>query len=441
MSVETLSRVQFAITIGFHYLLAITTLGLTLFILILETAALFRWEERYGRASAFLTKILGLVFVGGVATGILLPVEIAANWARFSRFAGPVFGPMLSLEASMAFALESAFLAVLLFGRNKVPPLVLWFAAVCVFLGSHFSAFLIVAANSWMQTPAGYVMENGQVVLTSLRVALFNPSALLRVLHVLTAAWVTGAFLTCGMAAYYAARGLQEELARTLFKIALPIAFLMALAQPVVGHFHIMNAAEHVPEKVAAFEGVFHTTKGAPLYLFGIPDQANRMVHVPVYIPCALSFLESGSLHSEVRGLDEFPVDQWPMVNMVFTCFHLMVLLGVAMIAISGLGVFLLWRGRLAETRWYLLLLPWLAVLPYLANEIGWGAAEMGRQPWVIHNVLRTAAATSAALPAWQVAISLAAIFTAYLLIVALTILFACRMVRRGPDQPGEAHP
>ena len=438
MSVEMLSRVQFGVTIGFHYLFPITTLGLTLFILIFETLACFRKNESCRRASAFLTQLLGLVFVGGVATGIMLPVEIGANWARFSRCAGSVFGPMLSLEAMLAFALESAFLAVLLFGGNKVSPRVRWFSALCVFLGSHFSAFLIVAANSWMQTPAGYLVENGQVVLTSLRAAVLNPSTHLRLLHVLTAAWLTGAFITCGIAAYYTARQLQAELARTLFAIALPVAFLAALAQPMIGHFHIMNVAANVPEKVAAFEGVFQTTHGAPLYIFGVPDQANRMVHVPVCIPGALSFLESGSFHSEVKGLNEFPEDRWPPVNVVFTCFHLMVMLGVVMVAITGVGAFLLWRGWLAEARWYLLLLPWLAVLPYLANEIGWGAAEMGRQPWVIHNVLRTSAATSANLPAWQVAISLTGIATFYILIVALTLFFAGRMIRRGPDHSGE---
>ena len=434
MSAEVLSRVQFGMTVGSHYLFAVTTLGLALFVLIFETVAFFRKDEGYGRASAFLARIMGLVFVGGVATGILLPVEIGANWARFSRIAGPVFGPMLSLEAMMAFALEAAFLAVLLFGRKQVSPRVFWFAAVCVFIGSHLSACLIVAANSWMQTPAGYVMEEGHVALTSLRAALFNPSAVLRVLHVLTAAWLTGAFLACGVAAYYAARKLHADLARILFRIALPIALLAALAQPLVGHFHIMNAAKYVPEKVAAFEGVFHTTKGVPLYLFGIPDASHQTIHVPVRIPCALSFLESGSLHSVVPGLDEYPADRWPPVNAVFTCFHLMVMLGVALIAIAGLGVLLHWRGRLLDARWYLLSLPWLVALPYLANEIGWGAAEMGRQPWAIREVLRTAAATSASLPAWQVATSLAGIAIFHLLIVSFTILFVGRLVRQGPE-------
>ena len=437
MSVEVLSRVQFGVTIGIHYLFPVTTLGLTLFILILETLGLFRKDGASCRASAFLTKVLGLVFLGGVATGLLLPVEIGANWARFARSAGPVFGPILSLEAMLAFALESAFLAVLLFGRDKVSPVVLWFSAACVFLGSHFSAFLIVASNSWMQTPAGYVVENGQVMLTSLRAAIFNPSTVLRLLHVLTAAWLTGAFVTCAMAAYYAARQLQAELSRTLFRMALPVAFLTALAQPMTGHFHIMNVAENVPEKVAAFEGVFQTTHGAPMYLFGVPDQANRTVHVPVAIPGALSFLESGSFHSEVRGLNEFPEACWPPVNVVFTSFHLMVVLGVLMIGVTGLGVFLLWRGRLAETRWYLLLLPFLAVLPYLANEIGWMTAEIGRQTWAIHNLLRTAGATSASLPAWQVAASLTGIATLYVCVAALTLFFVCRTVRQGAGHSG----
>ncbi|MEI6212276.1 MAG: cytochrome ubiquinol oxidase subunit I [bacterium] len=440
MDAALLSRIQFGMTIGLHYLFPITTLGLAFFILLFESLALGTRREPYDRAAAFLTRILGLVFVGGVATGLLLPVEIGANWARFSRFAGPVFGPMLSLEAMLAFALESAFLAILLFARDKVSPGLRWFAALCVFTGSHLSAVLIVSANSWLQTPAGMVMENGHVVLTSLREAILNPSCILRVLHVLTATWLAGAFILCGVAAYYTARSRQQILASTLFAWALPIALLTALAQPLIGHFHIMNVSAHVPEKVAAYEGVFQTTAGAPLYLFGIPDEQNQTVHLPVRIPCGLSLLESGTRTSVVKGLNEFPENQWPPVNVVFTCFHLMVMLGVVMVGITGLGTWLLWRRKLARARWYLLLFPWLIVLPYLASEIGWCTAEIGRQPWMVHDLLRTSAATSANLPAWQVGTSLAGFVLLHLLIVSLTLFFACQIIRQGPGRPEEPH-
>lgn len=434
MDTLMLSRVQFGVSIGVHYLFPVTTLGLSLLILILETLSLRRKAESFRQVSGFLVKLLGLVFTVGVATGLVLPLQVGANWSRFSSFAGPVFGTMLSLEATLAFALESAFLVVLLLGRNRVSPLVLWFSAVCVFIGSHLSAFLIVSANSWMQTPAGFAIENGGIVLTSLMEAVFNPSTPIRFMHVIVAAWLTGSFLACGLAAYYAARKRHAEFTTALFRVAMPVMLLTSLVLSFLGHLHCMNVLEHNPEKSAAFEGVFHSTTGATIYVFGIPDEERRTIHMPVGIPHGLSYLQSGELNSRVRGLDEFPEDTWPPVNVTFTTYHLMVLLGMAMTGVAVLGSYLLWRERLMDTRWYLLALPWLVPLPYLANEFGWIGAEAGRQPWVVYKVLRTAQASSEALPAWQVGVSLAGITAIYLTLLVFTMVFLFRMVRRGPD-------
>lgn len=428
-----LSRIQFGVSVGLHYLFPITTLGLTLFILIFETLYLARRREEHRSVSVFLTKLLGLVFTIGVATGLMLPFAFGANWARFSIFAGSVFGPMISIEASTAFALEASFMAILIFGRNKVSPLICWLSALCVFLGAHLSAFLIVAANSWLQTPAGFVVENGRAVTTDFWAVILNHSTLIRFVHVIAAAWLSGAFVVAGIAAYYAARSRHEAFARTALRLAVPIALITAILQPILGHIHILNVLEHNPVKDAAYEGIFHSTNGAPLYAFGIPDEKNRVIHFGIGLPYALSFLESGDPHSRVVGLDEYPQESWPPVNVIFTTFHLMVMLGVLMIIVSGVGAYLLWREQLFRARWYLLLLPWLVPLPYLANELGWIGAEIGRQPWLIYKVLRTADASSNLLPAWQIATSLVGIGAIYLLLLALALFFLGRQIGEGP--------
>ncbi|MBL8026639.1 MAG: cytochrome ubiquinol oxidase subunit I, partial [Fibrobacteres bacterium] len=337
MDALLLARIQFGISIGFHYLFPVTTLGLTLFILITESIYYKKREEQYRIASDFLVKILSLIFTVGVATGLLMPFAIGANWSRYSAFAGAIFGTVITIESITAFALESAFLGILIFGRKKVSPFIYLLSAFFVFFGSHLSAFLIVAANSWMQTPAGFQIVNGEMVVTSLKDAIINHSTLIRFAHVITAAWLTGAFVIAAIAAYYTLKRKFTLLSTLLLKLSLPIALITALAQPMWGHFQIMNVLEYNPEKNAAYEGMFKTTKGATLYSFGIPDEKNETIHFAIGIPYALSLLESGDPFSEVKGLEEYPKEDWPPVNIVFTTFHLMVMLGVVMIAVAGL--------------------------------------------------------------------------------------------------------
>lgn len=424
---------QFGVSIGIHYLFPITTFGLTLFILIFETLYLVRRQEQDRTISVFLVKTLGLIFVAGVATGLLMPFAIGANWARFSAFAGALLGAVLSVEAITAFALESAFISILLFGRDRVSPLVYWLSAVLVFIGAHLSGFWIIAANSWMQTPAGHAIEEGRVVLTSLSQAVFNPSTLLRFAHAVTAAWLVGAFFVAGVAAYYLARARHEAFAGKLLALALPLALVMAVAQPVIGHFHIMQVGEHNPEKAAAYEGVFKTVNGAPLLAFGIPDEANRVIRFAVGAPYLLSLLETGDPMGRVKGLEEYPRENWPPVNVVFTTFHLMIMLGVVMIGVAALGVFLLWRKKLYQARWFLLVLPWLMPIPYVANEMGWIGAEIGRQPWIIYGVMKTAEGATITLPLWQLTVSFIGITLVYLAITLLTFVAVRNLVIKGP--------
>lgn len=429
-----LSRMQFGLSIGIHYLFPIATLGLSLFIVIFETLFITRRQELYRSVSAFLVKILGLIFVAGVATGLMMPFSIGANWARFSAYAGSVLGALIAVEAITAFALESAFISILLFGRNRVSPFVYWLSAVLVFAGAHLSAFWIVAANSWLQTPAGYTVEGGRVVLTHLGQVILNHSTLLRFAHVVTAAWLVGAFLTAGIAAYYLARSRHEAFTRKLLSVSLPLALVLALSQPVIGHFHILQVLEHNPEKDAAYEGIFKSVNGAPLLAFGIPDEKNQVIHFPVGAPYVLSLLESGDPMGRVRGLEEFPRENWPPVNVIFTTFHLMIMLGVAMVALTALGAFLLWRNKLQSARWYLRLLPWAIPLPFLANELGWIGAEVGRQPWIIYGVMRTSEASTLTLPPWQLAVSCTGIVLVYTAITVLTFVSVRTLIQKGPS-------
>ena len=362
-----------------------------------------------------------------------MPFSFGANWARFSTYAGAVVGSIISVEAITAFALESAFIAILLFGRERVSPFVYWVSAVLVFFGAHLSGFWIVAANSWLQTPAGYAIVDGRVALMSLSQAILNHSTLIRFAHVVTAAWLVGALLTTGIAAYYLARARQEAFAKRLLSLALPLALVAALAQPVLGHFHIMEVLRNNPEKDAAYEGIFKSVNGAPLLLFGIPDEQNQVIHLAMGAPYVLSLLESGDPMGRVKGLEEFPRESWPPVNVIFTTFHLMIVLGVVMIGVSALGVFLMWRKKLFAARWYLLLLPWLIPLPYLANEIGWIGAEIGRQPWVIYGVMRTSNASTITLPMWQLTLSFVGILLVYTAITVLTFVSVKKLVQKGP--------
>ena len=434
MDALTLARIQFGISIGFHYLFPLTTLGMSLFIVIFEGIAFVKKADRFRVISSFLIRIFALIFTMGVATGIMMPFAVGGNWSRFAEFSGSIFGTAIAIEAIVAFAFESAFIAIVVFGRKKVSPFLYFACVVAVFAGAHFSALLIVAVNSWMQTPAGFSLVNDKIVLVNFMAAIFNPSTVIRYVHVVTGAWLTGAFVIAGIGGYFYSRGRHPGEARLLLSIALPLALALAVLQPMLGHEHIMNVLRNNPEKDAAYEGIFKTTRGAPLYMFGIPDAQNNTVRFAFGAPRALSFLESGDFHSTVRGLEEFPRENWPPVNAIFTTFHLMVLLGVIMIIASAAGVFLLYRkiaGAFVWERFLIFLVP----VPYLANELGWIGTEVGRQPWVIYKVLHTAKASSMLIPSWQIATTLCGICLLYACLLTLTVVFVRRTIKDGFDK------
>lgn len=436
MNAVSLARMQFGMSLGIHYIFPQTSLGLALVVLIAEWRYVATKDETWKRISAILVNFLGLSFAFGVATGMVLPFSFGMNWGQFSIFAAPIFGLQLAIEAMVAFALEAAFLAILMFGRSRVSPKLYLASAFFVFLGSHLSAFIIVSANSWLQTPTGFAMEGGKLVLTDWVAATFNPSVGIRFLHTITGAWLSGLFFALAVGAALIAGNRARSDAKRLFRFAAGVSLVLALIQPVLGHQQIMDVLRHQPVKDAAYEGIFETQDGAPLIGFGIPDAANRRILMPLGIPYGLSFLESGNPKSRVVGLNDYPVSSWPPVNAIFTTFHIMVPLAGAIIAVA---LSALWfTGRKAkkplEARpLYLKLVIAGAAAPYAASELGWIGAELGRQPWTIYGLLSTQDAGTAAQSAGTVLFSLTLFAVVYAALLVLFAVFSVRTVRSVP--------
>jgi cytochrome d ubiquinol oxidase subunit I len=432
-----LARIQFGFTVGFHFLFPPLTFGLTLAILILETLYLRTGQTLYREASAFWIRLLGLTFVVGVASGIAMEFAFGTNWSEYSRFVGDIFGAPLAAEGIFAFFLESSFLGILLFGRERVPKKAYWLAAFLVFFASHLSGLWILIANSWQQTPAGYTLVEGRARLTDFWAAVLNPSIGPRFFHTVAAGWITGAFFVAGISAWYLRQGRHLAFARLSLGLALTIGAVTSLAQVGLGHLHSVQVALTQPAKMAAFEGLFTTQRGAPLALFGIPDVARQTVHLYVGIPRLLSFLVHFDPNAEMVGLDAFPRADWPPVAVPFYAYHLMVLLGGYFILAMLLGVYLWRTGRLEGTRWFAKALLFSIPLPQVANQAGWVAAEVGRQPWAVYNLLRTADAVSVTVPAEQVLFTLIMFVLIYALLFAAYLSFLVREVRHGPAGSG----
>lgn len=440
MDAVFLSRLQFALAAGFHFIFPPLTLGMGLVIFILETAYLKNNREEYKTISSFLIKILGLVFTLGVATGIVLEFSFGTNWARYSRVVGDIFGAPLAAEGIFAFFMESIFLGVLLFGRTRVSKRVYWLSAFLVFLGSHLSALWIIIANSWMQTPAGYAIENGRAVLTSFTEAALNPSSLIRYLHVLIASWITGSLFCAGLGAWYLLKRRHEDAARTLLKLSLAVFILAALAQFVSGHGHSVQVAKLQPEKMAAFEALWNTTEGAPLGIIGIPIESEQKTYMEISIPKLLSLLVYFDPNARVLGLNEFREDERPPVLIPYLSYHVMIGLGSLFALLGLLGAILIATKKIQNARWYLAALVAAIPLPFLANETGWIAAEVGRQPWAVFRILKTAEAASVSVPAGQVLFSLLMFAGIFALLFIMFLYLLLRIIGRGPGAAGSGY-
>ncbi len=463
MDTLLLSRLQFTLTIMFHYLFPPLTIGLGVLLVIMEGAYLRTRNPQYEAAARFWTKIFALNFAMGVVTGIVMEFQFGTNWSVYSRFVGDVFGSALAAEGIFAFFLESGFLAVLVFGWDKVSPRMHFFSTLMVSLGSIFSSIWIVVANSWQQTPRGhhfvrYVVE-GTDKLRAETVdfwqVVFNYSTVHRLLHVWIGAFLVGAFFVMSITAWYILKGKHLDFSRKSFTAALAFAAVSALAALFQGDLQAKNVYQHQPAKLAAFEGHYKSGPG-DLHLFGIPDSQAKEVRYGVAIPGGLSFLLHYDFKTPVTGLDAFPTDEQPPVVIPFVSFHIMVGLGTFFIAITLLALFLLWRGTLFQKRWLMWVFVFAVVGPYIANELGWAAAEVGRQPWIVqkHTAdvqqpdgtytqqpigLRTAEAFSPSVKAGEVLASIIMFGIIYLLLFAIWIYVLDGKIRHGPDLP--AHP
>lgn len=438
MSVEILSRLQFAFTVAFHYIYPPLSIGLGVILIFLEGQYLRTGDKVWEHLTKFWIKIFALIFGIGVATGIVMEFEFGTNWASYSRYVGDIFGSALAAEGIFAFALESGFLGILLFGWNRVSPRVHFFSTIMVALGSMFSAIWIVVANSWMQTPAGYRIEGedmrARAVVTDFWEMVFNPSAVDRLTHVLLGSFLAGAFLVMSVHAWYLLKGRFVEASQKAFRIALFIAVAASLAQLVSGHSSAKLIAEHQPAKLAAFEGHYDTLAVGDLYLFGYVDQRAEQVH-GLAIPGMLSFLTHEDFSKPLPGLRAFPEDERPrQVNFVFQTYHLMVAIGLSLIGLSLLALLLWWRGILFRQRWLMWVFVWAVLLPQMANQLGWYSAEVGRQPWVVYGLLRTSDALSKAVTAGQVWFSLILFTLVYTLLFALFLNLMNKKIQHGPD-------
>jgi cytochrome d ubiquinol oxidase subunit I len=431
-----LSRLQFAFTISFHYIYPPLSIGLGLILVLIEGLWLKTKNPLYHQLARFWTKVFALTFAMGVATGIVMEFEFGTNWSTYSRFVGDIFGSALAAEGIFAFFLESGFLAVLLFGWDKVGPGLHFFATCMVALGAHFSAIWIVVANSWQQTPAGFhLVGEGlrtRAEVTDFWVMVFNPSSMDRLIHTLGGAWLAGATLVASVGAYYVLRDRHRDFARASVKIGLALGLAVALLQLFTGDHSAQIVAQHQPAKLAAFEGHYQTGP-APLYVAGWIDEKAATTH-GVAIPGMLSWLVHGDAAKPVTGLNEFAPADRPPVGFVFQTYHAMIAIGTGLIALMALGALFWWRGTLFDRRWYL----WLVVIsvlgPQLANQFGWWSAEVGRQPWIVYGLLRTPAGLSQVLRAETVLTSLLLFTFIYVLLFMLFIYLLNDKIHHGPD-------
>jgi len=447
LDIVLLSRLQFALTIMVHYLFPPLSIGLGAQMVIAEGMFLRTDDRRWEAIARFWTKLFAVNFAVGVATGIVMEFEFGTNWATYSRFVGDVFGSALASEGIFAFFLESGFLAILVFGWDRVGPKMHFFSTTMVFTGSVFSSVWIVIANSWMHTPAGYhLVDDGEghvrAEITDFWAMIFNPSSMHRLGHVLLGAFILGAFFTMSIGAYYLLKKRHEDIAKRMVAVGLIFGALSSVGILVSGHSQARAMARNQPAKLAAMEGHFHTGEGpTDLYLLGWPDREAEIVHFGIAMPGMLSFLVYDDFETPVPGLDQIDDEDEPPVLIPFVTYHVMVACGMYFIGLTLLGCFMLFRRTLWDTPWLLKLLMISVPLPYLANQAGWVATEVGRQPWVVYGELRTADAVSVAVGSDQVAGSIILFGIIYIALVVLWLVVMNEKIKHGPEDPATLGP
>ena len=429
-------RLHFAFTITFHYLFPQLTMGLALLIVVLKTLAIRRKEEIYNQAARFWAKIFGINFLIGVVTGIPMEFQFGTNWSHFSRYAGGVIGQTLAMEGMFSFFLESAFLGLFLYGEKRLGPRGHWWSAVAVFVGSWLSGYFIIATNAWMQHPVGYAKAaDGSLQLSSFWDLVMNPWAWWQYAHNMSGAVITGAIVMASVGAFYLLWGKFEAHARIFVRVGVIAGLIFSVLQLFpTGDGQGRMIAFHQPVTLAAMEALFVSQPGAPLVILGQPNVNERKIDNPLKVPDALSFLTYRAWTAEVKGLDSFPPDLWPQnISLLYYSYHIMVGLGTIFIAIMVVAAFLLWRGKLFTTRWILWILLLALPFPYIANTAGWMTAELGRQPWLVYGLMRTADGYSKLVSAGNGMFTLLGFLGMYTVLGILFLFLVHREIEHGP--------
>jgi cytochrome d ubiquinol oxidase subunit I len=428
-----LSRLQFAWVIGWHILMPAFTVGMASYIAILEGLHLVTGRGVYLRISTFWIRIFSVAFGVGVVTGVIMPFQFGTNWSRYADATGNVLGPLFAYEGLTAFFLEAAFLGVLLFGRKLVPPWAHFVAALMVASGTLFSSFWILAANSWMQTPAGYEIIDGRFFPKNWFDVIFTTSFPYRLTHTVTGFFVTTGFVVVAIAAWLIRKGRSVEEARVMLSMTLGLLTFLVPLQIFLGDQHGLNTAEHQPAKLAAIEARWETERSFPLALFAIPDPANETNRYAIEVPYLGSLILTHSLDGEIKGLKEFKPADRPPVAIPFFAFRIMVGIGFLMLAVVAVSWWLRFRGRLFDSRWFLGLCMTMGPLGFVAVLAGWTTTEVGRQPWTVYGLLRTVDSVPPSLKGGDVLVSLLAYMAVYLIIYPSAVFIAARLVRNGP--------
>jgi cytochrome d ubiquinol oxidase subunit I len=440
LDAELLSRYQFAFTASFHFIFPPLSMGLGIMLVAIGIKYLRTKDLKWRRLAFFWTQVYGLIFAVGVATGIVQEFEFGMNWSNYSRFVGNVFGSLLAAEGVFAFFLEGGFLGLMLFGGNRLGPK-LWLGATCVVVfAAHFSALWIVMANSWMQTPDGYQLVTSssgatKAEMTNFLDVMFTPSFVSHILHIYAASWTAGAALVLSVSAWYILKKRNVELAKSCFRLALPFFVVFAILNLVIfGANQAIEVTNNQAVKLAAIEGLFDDTSCAPFYLFGWVNESEQTV-TGVSIPCLLSFLAYQDFGATVQGLNSFPQENWAPVNLAFQAYHLMIDLATlfGLIAVLGAGLYL-WKQKIFTYAWALWIFVLTVPLTSIAIIAGWWTAEVGRQPWVVWNVMKTEDGVSPTLSTGDVAFSLGLFVVLYAILLVLFLFLLNAKIQRGPE-------
>ena len=436
MDVLTLSRLQFAVTSMFHFIFVPLTLGLSVFVAMVETRYVLSGNEMYKRMAKFWGKLFLINFALGVVTGITLEFQFGMNWAEYSRYVGDIFGAPLAIEATVAFFMESVFIGVWAFGWNKVSRRFHAFSIWMVALATNLSGLWILLANGWMQHPVGYVLRNGRAEMVDFLALITNPYGLLKFGHQIVSGYTVAAFFVMGISAYHLLKARNREFFKASFTMAAGFALFATIMVAVIGDFHAADVAKTQPAKFAAMESVWNTCNNAPMHLIAFPDAKNECNLVSALpVPGLLSLLAFHDSNAEIRGITSFPKDERPPVLPVFLSFRLMVGLGTFFIVVAAAAFFLAKNGLHEKYPLFLKLLVLSIPLPYIANQLGWIVSELGRQPWIVYGLMKTSDAVSKSLEMSQVVGSLAGFTLLYGLLGFVDIYLLVKFARKGPEE------